>query len=189
MSKVFFGLSKVMIAKRTVTSGNVVSYSQPVSLPGAVSLNVENGSEAADFFADNIKYWSSAVTTSLTVELEMADLTRDFMTTYLSYVEAEGGGYMLTNASNSTAFALLFAVETDESQRRFCLYNCTASEGDTEHSTIEDTAEPGTVTVTINVAGEELANGSQVFKLVCESTDANYGTFFTASPSIPAVAA
>lgn len=187
MSKVFYGLSHVMIATRTVGTGGTVTYSAPVALPGAVSLSIESGAESADFYADNIKYWTSAVSTSLTGELEMADLTRTFMTTYLAYKEATDGGYMQTSDANSTAFALLFAVETDEAQRRFCLYNCTASEGDIEHSTVEDTVEPGTVTININCAGETLASGKQVFKLVAESDDDNYATFFTAAPTIPTV--
>ena len=188
MSKVFFGLSNVMIAKRTV-SGSTISYGNPVALPGAVNLSVENGSKSADFYADNIKYWSSAVVTSLTAELEMADLTRSFMTEYLSYKEATGGGYIQTSNPNDTAFALLFAVETDVKQRRFCLYNCTASEGDLKHSTIEDTAEPGTVTLNINCVGEALAGGGQVFKMVSEQGDGNYSTFFSAAPTVPTVSA
>lgn len=184
MSKVFFGLSNVMISARTESQGTV-SYAVPVALPGAVSLSIERDSETNDFYADNGKYWSSNSANSLTCELEMADLTRTFMTTYLSYTEASGGGYIQTTRNNDAAFALLFAVETDVKQRKCCLFNCTASEGDLEHATTEESVTPGTVTVNINCTGEALANGGRSLKLVSEQGDSNYATFFTAAPTVP----
>lgn len=184
MSKVHFGLCNVYIAKR-VASGGSVSYDTPVRVPGAVSLNRTKRSEASDFFADNILYFKGKKDSGEDLELVLADVPRSILLQYLNYLEANEGGIVSTDKIPDTAFALLFQVETDDKARKFCYFNCTASEGDGENKTTETANEPQTDTLKIACAGEE-SGDYQIFKHVVESTDQNYATFFS-SVTIPTV--
>ena len=178
MAKVKFGLSNVYFALRTEEEGGEITYSTPVKIPGAVSASIESESESNTFYADNIPYYISNIKSSKTVDLEVSDVPRQILLDYLGYVKAQGGGILETSAPNTPHFALLFQVETDEKARKFAFYNCTAIETDEEYTTTEDTVEPTTTNLSVTVSGDSI--GEQVaYKQICESTDANYASFFT----------
>lgn len=177
MSKVKFGLSNVYVAPRTVT-GETVTYGTPVKVPGAVNCSVDRESEQNIFYADNIAYFKSNTKSSVSLDLEIADIARDILLNYLGYVEAAEGGIIETNTAVTPEFALLFQVETDEKARKFCYYNCSAVESDEEYSTEEESIDPTTSTLTVTCTGEKV--GDKIgFKHVVEADDANYATFFT----------
>lgn len=177
MSKVKFGLSNVYVAPRTETGGDV-TYGAPVKIPGAVNCSISRESSQNIFYADNSAYFTSNSKSSVSLDLEIADVARDILKNYLGYIEAKEGGILETNSAVTPHFALLFQVETDEKARKFCYYDCSAVESDEEYSTEEESIDPTTSTLTITCTGEAVGD-VKVFKQVVEANDANYATFFT----------
>lgn len=48
--KVKFGLSNVYVAKYTIGTNGVYTYSTPISIPGAVNISLSPSGEDTDFF-------------------------------------------------------------------------------------------------------------------------------------------
>lgn len=181
MSKVKFGLSNVYLAPRTetTTSGvTTVTYGTPVKMPGAVNCSIERESDQNIFYADNSAYFTSNSKSSVSLDLEIADISKTILTNYLGYIEASEGGILETNSAVTPHFALLFQVETDEKARKFCFYDCSAVESDEEYATEEESIEPTTSTLNVTCTGETVGD-LKVFKHIAEVGDANYSTFFT----------
>lgn len=177
--KVKFGLSNVHIAKRTETGGKI-TYEAPVALPGAVSASIDSNSNQNIFYADNIAYFTSNSKTSKKVELTVADIANAIMKDYLGYVDNKAGGIVETNKPTNGAFALLFQIETDAKARKFCFFNCTASESGEEYGTMEDKTDPVTSKLSVTCLGDAMSNGYVGFRNISNPGDANYDTFFTA---------
>lgn len=160
MAKVRFGLSNVHTSIRTESEGTV-SYATPVAFPGAVSLSLTRSSDRNDFNADNIVYYTSFNRTEREGELEMALITDYIKENFLGYLKDTAGHLVETNQTGKS-FALLFQVETDDSNKKYCIYNCQASESDSDYETIEGSPEPQTQTINLSMAGETV-NGVQVY--------------------------
>lgn len=175
--KVQFGISNVYLFERGETNGSV-TYSNPLHLPGAVSIDMEPQSEQNVFYADNIKYWTGDSMQGYEADLEVAMITDAVKTLYLGYAEAQNGNLVQTNAQGKS-FGLVYQFETDTEARRCVMYNCTMGRPNEEHNTKEDSTEPDTQTVTISVNGEDV-NGVQCFTAEVKPADSNYDTVFTA---------
>lgn len=178
MEKVKFGLSNVYFAPRTETDG-AVTYGTPVAVPGAVSASISRNASQNIFYADNGPYFVSNDKSNQTIDLEIADVAKQIMLDYLGYVENEGGGILETDNAVTPHFALMFQIETDEAARKFCYYNCSASEGDEDHNTKEEQVEPQTSNLSVTCTGETLDDGERAFRNISYKGDANYDTFFT----------
>ena len=185
MSKVKFGLSNVKVAPRTESEGTV-SYGEVVDIPGAVNLSIERESDQNIFYADNKAYFTTNSKSSVSLELEIAEIAKDIMLKYLGYVKSKTGTVLETNTAVTPSFALMFQIETDEKARKVCYYNCTAVESDEEYSTQEESIEPTTSKLTVTAIGEDLSD-VVVFREIANSGDTNYDTFFK-SVTIPTLA-
>lgn len=179
MSKIKYGLENVYFAPRTEAEGGTVSYGTPVAVPGAVTASVSNNINSNTFWADDGPYFVTNDKSNKTIDLEVADIAREIMTEYLGYVKAQGGGIIETDQAVNKPFALLFQILTDESARKFCYYNCTASEGDEDHSTKEDSIEPQTSNLSVTCSGEQMDNGKRAYRHISDKGDADYDSFFT----------
>lgn len=170
MPKVKFGLSNVHISLRTETE-ETVSYGTPVALKGAVSLTLTRANEKANFRADNMDYFSRFISTSREGTFECADIPDWFKTAYLGYKEAIDE-YLVETNSVGASFALMFQVETDETNRKYIIYNCQAAETDEEHSTTgENDLSVQTSTLNLTMLGEVVGD------YVCYSKEiANFET-------------
>ena len=185
MSKVKFGLSNVKVAPRTESEGKV-TYGTVVDVPGAVNLSIERESDQNIFYADNKAYFTTNSKSSVSLELEIAEIAKDIMLQYLGYVKSKNGTVLETNTAVTPSFALMFQIETDEKARKVCYYNCTAVESDEEYSTQEETIEPTTSKLTVTAIGEDVSD-VVVFREIANSGDTNYATFFN-SVTIPTLA-
>lgn len=185
MSKVKFGLSNVKVAPRTESEGTV-TYGKVVDIPGAVNLSIERESDQNIFYADNKAYFTTNSKSSVSLELEIAEIAKDIMLQYLGYVKSKNGTVLETNTAVTPSFALMFQIETDEKARKVCYYNCTAVESDEEYSTQEESIEPTTSKLTVTAIGEDVSD-VVVFREIANSGDTNYGTFFN-SVTIPTLA-
>jgi len=155
-NKVRFGLSNVYFAKRTESQG-VVSYATPVAHEGAISLSLSRNTDKNDFYADNKIFFTSFNKGVKEGTLEVA-LLKDFVKTeYLGYVADINGNLVETDEAGSS-FALLFQVEGDDTNKKYCIYNIKGSEADSEFSTKEDTTTPQTQSIAMSIAGETVGN-------------------------------
>ena len=185
MSKVKFGLSNVKVAPRTESEGKV-TYGKVTDIPGAVNLSIERESDQNIFYADNKAYFTTNSKSSVSLELEIAEIAKDIMLQYLGYVKSKNETVLETNTAVTPSFALMFQIETDEKARKVCYYNCTAVESDEEYSTQEESIEPTTSKLTVTAIGEDVSD-VVVFREIANSGDTNYATFFN-SVTIPTLA-
>lgn len=154
-NKVKFGLSNVHYAKMTIGEDGAITYATPVPIPGAVNLSLEPQGEESPFYADNIKYFNDYANNGYSGDLEMAKIPDSFLKDILGQT-IDTNGAVIENAEDKAAhFALMFEVDGDESKKRVVYYNCTASRPSANASTVNETKEPNTDTLTITASARD----------------------------------
>lgn len=130
-------------------------YDTPIMIPGAVSISLEQQGELTPFYADGIKYWTSASSGGYEGDLEVALIPDSFRENVLG--ETLDTNQVLIEKSNAPAvnFALGFVIDGNEKPYYYWFYNCTATKPNIESSTTEETKEPSTDTLTISCAANE----------------------------------
>lgn len=148
-NKIKYGIKNVYYAVATLADDGTATYGTPVAFKGAVSLSLEPQGESTPFYADNIAYWIGAGNNGYQGDLEMARIIDDFKTDVLGYVSDAKD--VIVEDKNATAvhFALLFQFEGDEKATRHVMYNCTATRPNASGTTVNESIEPQTETVTI----------------------------------------
>ena len=177
-NKVKFGLSNVHIAKITETDG-VITYGTPFAMPGAKSLSADPEGETTPFYADNIKYYIATSNQGYTGDLEVAMLIKEFFKEILGQQEDNNGALFESADDTIARFALMGEIEGDVKKRRFVYFDCTATRPNSEMSTIEESKEPQTDTISITMSPRST---DKAIKAVIEPSTENqavYNTFFT----------
>ena len=176
-NKVKFGLSNVHIAKITEEEGEI-TYGEPFPMPGAKSLTADPEGETTKFYADNIVYYIANSNQGYSGDLEIAMLVEKFFTEILGQ-QKDKNGALFESADDVTArFALMGEIDGDAKKRRFVYFNCTATRPSAEMNTIEESKEPQTDKVTINMAPRST---DKAIKAVIEPSESNktvYESFF-----------
>lgn len=161
-NKVRFGLEKVYYA----LIGDDGEYEAPKPLPGAVSLTLEPEGSSNTFFADNMPYVAFTSNAGYTGELELACLEDAAAIDLLGEAKA-GNGVVYEDASAlSKAFALLFQVCGNVNEKRYALYNCTASRPSKNANTTNDSIDPDTDTLSITAIPTEIEVDGATKKVV-----------------------
>lgn len=151
-NKIKYGLKSVYYAKATIASDNSATYSTPVALPGAVNLSLSPQGDTNDFYADNIKYYTSVSNNGYEGDLEVARLTDAFKKDILGYA-LDNKGILIEDANSAPVhFALLFQFEGDQQATRHVMYNCVATRANSEGATKSESIEPQTESVTISAS-------------------------------------
>ena len=181
MSKVRFGLKNAHYAVLTETeSGGVISYSwaTPVAIPGSVSLTLDAGGDVNNFYADNRVYFSSKGATSFSGSLEVAKVPDAMLTDVFGY-ELDSTSKVLVKNDQITPvrFALLYQIDGDAEDDCYVLYNCTASDPGIGSTTITDTVEPQTQSMTITAT--LLSDGSCFGRTTASTTTAVKNGWFS----------
>lgn len=171
-----FGLSKIFIAKRTVSDGTV-SYAVPKALPGAKTLSADPKSETSEFYFDNVLYYVLNSNSGYSGEIEVAYLPDWFKKEVYGYLEDQNKMLIEVDAPE-TEWALLFQVETDKKARRFIFYNVTFGKPKEEFSTKEDKVDVKTVKIPFT-AKNEVLNDKTFFKAFVTPDSTKYAEFFT----------
>lgn len=179
-NKVKFGLSNVHIAKITYGEGGAITYGTPFALKGAVNLTLDPEGEAADFFADNTKYFTASANQGYSGSLEIALINDTFRTTILGE-STDKNGALIENKDNVISdFALGFQIDGDQNNRRYWLYSVSAARPSTSSQTIENSKEPVTDTLDITATARLTDGAVRVFMEKSDTNTAAYEGFFEA---------
>lgn len=127
MGKVKFGFKNAYYSKISVSEENVISYATPVKLKGAVSMTLTPAGNEVEFYAEDGLYYSDSANNGYDGTLELALIQDDFLKDILGEIE-DANKVLQENAVTSTSpFALLCEFTTDDGNKKFCFYNCTAT--------------------------------------------------------------
>lgn len=192
-NKIKYGLKSVYYAKATIASDNSATYSTPVALPGAVNISLSPQGDTSDFYADNIKYWTSVANNGYEGDLEVARLTDAFKKDILGY-KLDNKGLLLEDANaDPIHFALLFQFEGDQKATRHVMYNCVATRANAAGETKGESIEPQTESVTINASSiyvSTLGTGMDIVKAEsATSTDSTTYNSWYSSVYVPSTLA
>lgn len=151
-NKVKFGLKNVHYAVITEEEDGSITYGTPVKMPGGVSLTLDPQGEQAEFYADDMKYFSAYTNNGYSGTLEMALIPDEFKKDILGYKE-DANGVLFEDANATTYnFALLFEFSGDKNAVRHVLYNVTTSRPNQSSTTKGSTIEPQTESISITAA-------------------------------------
>ena len=149
-NKVQFNLKNVHYAILT-TLTTTPEWDTPVSVPGAVSLALEQQGELTKFYADGIVYWQSSSNNGYEGDLEMARFPDQMMQDVWGDTLSATDNVLMENANTQPkSFALLFQIDGDSTNSLYCLYNCTGTRPGINASTNNETKTPQTQTSTIS---------------------------------------
>lgn len=177
-NKVKFGLSNVHIAPITAASANGFTYDTPFALPGAVNLTLDPEGESADFFGDNVKYFSEYANQGYAGSLEIAMINDDFRTKILGETVDSNGAMIESTDDTIKDFALGFQIDGDKANRKFWFYNVSAQRPSTTGQTIETSKEPTTDTLNITASARISDNKVRVFMEKSDDNTTAYNSFF-----------
>lgn len=151
MGKVKFGLKNVHIAPMSSDG----SYEEVFAMKGAVSLSLDSEGDNSDFYADNIKFFSSFANNGYSGSLEIAKILSDFLTKVMGQKKDENGGITENINDIDKYFALMFEVDGDETPTRYVFYKCKASRPSTEAETTGETKEPKTDSIDLTATADD----------------------------------
>lgn len=148
-NRVKFGLKSLYYAICTLASDGSATYGTPVAWPGAVSITLDGQGENANFYADNVIYYTGNGASGYSGSVETALVPESFLKDVLGMVKDTKG--VIAEAADAPVqpFALLFEFDGDESATRHVLYRCTASRPAVSSATKNDSFEVQTETVDI----------------------------------------
>lgn len=169
-NKVKFGLSNVHIAKMIFGEDGTITYDTPFAIPGAVNLSLDAEGEETPFYADNVKFYSSYANNGYSGDLEIADIPEEFRIKILGEKKDKNGALIESSDVEISPFALMYQIEGDQSGRRCVYYNTTVSRPSSEASTVEESKEPKTDTLSITTGPRST---DKKVRAILERTDEN----------------
>lgn len=182
--KVKFGIKNVHVFPITAWSDGVPTYGTAINVPGTVSLTLDKQGDTNDFYADNIKYYTSVANNGYSGSLEVAIIPDDFRTKILGY-KTDTKNVLVEDIVEPNHFAMTFEEDGDVSGTKFVLYNGTASRPSLDKSTTTESKEPSTQTLDISFA--PLSSG-RVMAMTTADTNATVLTNWHTAPYIPTMA-
>lgn len=141
-NKVNFGLKNVHYAPIEEKDGEI-TYDTPIRVPGAVSLELTPRGELAEFYADNMLYYSASSNDGYDGTLSIANIPEQFAIDALGEEKDEDDGVLTEKAdSKQKDFALMFEFDGDKKATRHVLYKCSANRPTVSGETTTNTKEP-----------------------------------------------
>ena len=178
-NKVEFGISNLHVGTYTDNNGTV-TLGTPYAQKGAVSFSPEEQSEATNFYADNIIYWSGYSGGTFEGDLEVAKFDDAFKKQFLGYKELTNGGLANVKGATKPNVYIAFEVDGDAEKRRIIMYNCALGGITREYATEEESIEPATETIAVTVAGD---NNTGISMVSYNQATTGYSTLFTNPPA------
>lgn len=164
-NKVKYSIDNAHYAPITTTQEGATNYGTVTALPGAVSVSFEQQGELTPFYADGIKYWTSASNGGYEGDLTIALIPDSFRKDVLGET-IDTNKVLIENANVTTKpFALGFSIQGNEKPYYFWFLNCTATRPSIEANTKEDTIEPDTDVLTISCAPSDIVATSGIVRV------------------------
>jgi len=188
-NKVQFGLKNVYYAP--LTEGTTNSWGTPVALPGAVSLSLDKNGDASDFYADNATYYRTTANNGYTGSLEVARIDDAMLEAIWGMdIEATTNIMFEKNDVEPVPFALLFEIDGDAEEEKYCFYRCIAERPSVTGQTTTDTKEPQPQTINISclplVTGSDAQKGLVKARTTKSTPSATKSAWYSAVP-VPTV--
>lgn len=180
-NKVKFNIKNAHVAPKQTDESGRITYDTPFPVPGSVSVSLEPQGELSHFFADGIKYYTSSSNGGYEGDWEMALLPDEFRQKILNEIIDKNKVMLEAGESKINEFAFGFEIDGDIRGTRFWFYNCVATRPTTESSTVEDTIEPVTDTLSISASAAEVSTDGKMYvraKTTEESDEAIYTKWF-----------
>ena len=176
-NKVKFGLKNCHYAKATLDPvTNTVTFGTPVAIPGAVNLSLDPEGDTEPFYADDMVYYTTIANNGYSGDLELALVPESFRKDILKETEDANGVLVENSDVEPEHFALLFEFSGDKRKIRHCLYYCSAARPNIEGSTIEDSKE--VQTETLSLTATPMPNGLVKVKTGANTSDAVYNGWY-----------
>lgn len=172
-NKVRFGLKNVYYA---VISGT--TYETPVSIPGAVNLDLDPVGEISKFYADDVVYYISNGNQGYEGSLEIARVPDAMLQDVWGYTIGTTSK-VLTESANvePKSFALLFQIDGDSDNEDYVLYAVTAERPSIGSKTKEDAKEP--VTQEFDISATPRTDGKVFARTTATTPTATKSSWFT----------
>jgi len=183
------GVSNVTIALRTSkgTLGSPCSYGTPYKEVGIESITPQRGeSSATNVYSDNGKPARlRGAKANDTYTAQFASLSPYFQVHALGHKQNQNtGGIVKSAADEVEVFAIGWQNEGSEKASRTWAYGCTSSEAaSAAMQTHGDNVSESPDTISIDVAGDIFADGSQHYEETVYEGDPGYETFLDAVPT------
>jgi phi13 family phage major tail protein len=174
-NKVRFNLKNVHYA--ILTDGATPTWSTPVAVPGAVSLDLSPEGETSPFYADGIVYYNSIANNGYSGTLEMARIPDQMMQEVWGDTLGSTSKVLTENANvNPASFALLYQIDGDADEEYYCLYNVSGTRPNIGSQTNEETKEPQTQSFDINAI--PLSDGRVLARTTADTPSATKSAWF-----------
>lgn len=180
-NKVRYGLKNVHVCSVTVGTQST-TFGTPTAMAGAVKMSIEAQGDTSTFYADDVPYFVDTVNNGYTGELEIAELSDDFIKAYLGAHEDDAHNIVEKSSDKGAPFALLFEFDGDDKSTRHIFYYCKASRPKIESNTVSETKEPSTTTLEFTAIP---VPNTEIIKAKTTPTSTNYTTWFTSAPVLP----
>jgi phi13 family phage major tail protein len=179
-NKVIFGLKNAHYSVITEGEDGAITYAAPVTLKGAVEISLDPKGDQADFYADDVLYYTTTSNQGYETTLTVANITQDFRVSVLGEV-LEGTDNVLTENANAKPrkIAFLFEFDGDVKATRHVLYNCTVARAGMNSATKTETSEPQTQELTL-IAAPRPTDSVVKRSTTATTPDAVYDAWYTA---------
>lgn len=181
--KVKFGIKNVHVFPITAWNLGVPTYGAVIAIPGTVSLSLDKQGDTNDFYADNIKYYTSVANNGYSGSLEVATFPDEFRQKILGY-KKDTKNVLVEEITEPTPFAMTFEEDGDVDGTKFVLYNGTATRPNLDKSTTTESKDPSTESCDISFA--PLASG-RVMAMTTATTNSAVLTAWHNAPYIPTI--
>lgn len=175
-NKVRFNLKNVHYA--ILTNGSTPAWSTPVSVPGAVSLDLSPEGEVSNFYADGIVYYRAVANNGYSGTLEMARIPDAMMKDVWGDTLGATSKVLTENANvEPKSFALLYQIDGDADEEYYCLYNVGGQRPNIGSQTNEATKEPRTQS--IDITAIPLSDGRVLARTTADTPTATKSGWFS----------
>jgi len=156
MSKITYGLKKLMYAKKTVGEDGAITYAEPVAIPGAYEINLPASGGTTKVYGDDITYVKMTANQGYEGSFTCYELPESFLADILGQAKNDDGVVVEKADAIASEFALMGEFSTEEAKtKRWVLYNCSASRADFASKTKEENPEANQISVPITATPQE----------------------------------
>lgn len=179
LDKIEYGLKAITVFPISEGAKGVLTYGDPVKLPGAQSLTTDAQTNEAKIYADDSVYFATYTESGYTGSIGFVSKTDIIGQTLFGDRKTSGGGLVEVVNATPKRFGVAFQTAGDAKNARHVLYNVTFSRGSSEHKTTEEGVEAATYSVDFTAIPMELADGTMVTKGRFEEGATEYETVMT----------